>query len=115
MFADYEAAVRPSGCPTGGAFHLVHQPESPPPVSTAIVVAVSSLTGLEPTHMRPLNDVVDPDALNRHVDEIRNRSAVLSFEFHGYRVAVRGDGHVEFTAVEESEPTADGNEDAAPH
>lgn len=33
-------------------------------VSMAVVRAVSALTGGEPCSMRPLTDVVDPDALN---------------------------------------------------
>lgn len=92
-----------------GAFHADHPRRGPWPVSTTVVLGVASLTGTRPTSMPPLNDTIDPDVLNRHVRQRRNRDVAVSFEFQGYRVAVWDDGHVMFTPLNH-EPV--GGEDA---
>lgn len=100
MIANRDPNTRPEGDSRSGSGCVDHNPRDPWPVSTTVVLAISSLAGIDPTELRPLNDVVDPDALNQHVHEIRERDAELSFCYHGYRVTVRGDGHIELAVIE---------------
>lgn len=98
MFATYEKCVEPEFDSRTGNYHIDYDADSAWPVSTAIVLALSSLTDLESTSMCPLNDVVDADALNEHVRG-RERDAEMSFESHGYRVSVRSDGRIRFAST----------------
>lgn len=98
MFATYEKSVEPKFDSRSGGYWIDFDPHSSWPVSTAVVLALSSLTGTEPTEMRPLNDLVDADSLNAHVRG-RERNAELSFDFHGYLVSVRGDGRITFDST----------------
>jgi len=62
----------------------------------SIVRAVAAVTGTEPTEMRPLYEVVDPEAMNRLVTRsgARTRPIRLSFRFENCAVTVHADGHV---------------------
>lgn len=97
LLATSETTMHPEFDPRADVHRIEHESESPWPVSTTIVLALSSLTGIEPTAMLPLYRAVDPDALSHHVQG-RDRDAELSFEHHGYQVTVRGDGHIEITS-----------------
>lgn len=112
MTATRSTSIRPASDPRTEAYHVEHSPHSPWPVSTTVVLGIASLTDLEPTSMLPLHSAVDPDALNRHVSDIRDRHAELSFEFQGYRVTVRGDGHIRFVPHEDTSP--DSSDDGHP-
>lgn len=65
-------------------------------VCVAIVEAVSTVIGTEPTRLDPLYDVVDTDALERLV-ETGGTDTEITFAFEGCRVAVFGDGGVVVT------------------
>ncbi|WP_311173519.1 HalOD1 output domain-containing protein [Halobellus ordinarius] len=65
-------------------------------VSTDIVLAVAELSGSDPTELRPLNDVIDADALDslfsrKHPGSENDR---VSFNYQGYRVTVYRDGEI---------------------
>lgn len=100
MNATTEERVRPTFDPTRRVYRVEHDEGSPWPASTTIVLAVSSLTEVEPTDLLPLNGVVDPDALEHHVRG-KAHGARLSFDFHGFHVTVRDDGHVELDSDED--------------
>lgn len=59
-------------------------------VSEAIVVAVADATDREPTEMRPLYDVVDPDALNSLFSPsgLATDETQVTFSYEGCRVAL---------------------------
>jgi hypothetical protein len=92
-----------SGTGTIGVHYSEHTPW---PASTTVVLGIASLTGQEPTSLRPLHGAVDPDTLNQHVRDDWDRDATLSFEFHGYRVTVGGGGHIEFAPLADHVPTS---------
>lgn len=100
MSATPATTIRPEFDAQTGTHRVVHDPDSPWEASTTLVLAISSVTGEEPTDMLPLSRAVDPDVLNRHVGG-RDRGATLSFEFDGHRVSVEDSGRIEFTAVDE--------------
>ncbi len=100
MSTTYQSSIRPELDPGSDIARVFHDPESSWNVSTTIVLAVQSLTGDEPTEMLPLNRAVDPDMLVDHLQG-PDRSAQVTFEFHGYEVSVRDDGQVTFSPLEE--------------
>lgn len=67
------------------------------PLSVAVVEAVAEATGRDPTEIEPLNEYIDPDALN---DLFEPRSdgdrseATVSFPLEDHLVIVRGDGTI---------------------
>ncbi|MDF9744015.1 HalOD1 output domain-containing protein [Natrinema salsiterrestre] len=68
----------------------------------AIVRGVAAVTGTDPMEMRPLYDVLDPEAVNQFVTHAsgRGRPTRLSFRFEDCAVAVHADGRVVVTPCE---------------
>lgn len=99
MFAPYNSSVQPEFDSRSGVYRTTHDTDHPWPASTTTVLALGRLTGVEPTDMLPLAGAVNPDTLNHHVQREASE-AELSFEFYGYDVTVRGDGHIEFESVD---------------
>jgi hypothetical protein len=64
--------------------------------SVAVVMAVAAREGVDPTELSPpLNDVVDPDALDALFAGSDDESiGSLTFDYRGYSVEVRSDGRV---------------------
>lgn len=66
--------------------------------SEAVVEAVADAEGVEPTDLRPLYEVVDPDALDSLFRERLGRGepalGLITFQYQGYRVQVDEDGRV---------------------
>jgi hypothetical protein len=62
----------------------------------AIVKRVAALEGVDHTELVPLYECIDPDALNALVRwaEPSARPLQIEFTYHGYDVAVTGDGVV---------------------
>lgn len=66
-----------------------------------LVLAVADAKGVSPMALPPLNDVIDPDALDTIVnsfdgEEPSDRGRV-TFTYSGYTVVVDGDGEVSVT------------------
>jgi hypothetical protein len=65
-------------------------------VSSAIIVALSELTGEPPENLDPLFDAVDPDCLDGLFAPTRNSQARIiggvEFEYNGYWIVVRANG-----------------------
>ncbi|MFB6178446.1 MAG: HalOD1 output domain-containing protein [Halorientalis sp.] len=65
--------------------------------SVAIVEAVANVSGREPTAMRPLFEVLDPDAIDSLLpsgNEAHDGSLSVSLRFDGYDVTVDDRGSV---------------------
>lgn len=103
MIATQTTTVQPEYNSRAGAYHIYHRPRNPWPVSTTIVLGISSLTDTDPTSMLPLYGAADPDVLERHVTDVRDRDVELTFKFHGYGVTVHSDGHIEFAPLDDRE------------
>lgn len=62
--------------------------------SRAVIDAVASAEDADPSELDPLNDVVDPDALNKLFDDKDVEYGRVVFRYHGYTVTVDRHGRV---------------------
>ncbi len=68
--------------------------------SEALIAAVATLSGTEPTSLSPLYDVVDPEALDSLYEHVREHTGSTSsdhqitFPYEGYEVRVGFDGRI---------------------
>lgn len=61
----------------------------------AVTSAVADAEGVDPWDLRPLYDVVDPEALESLVGESStDRVLEVTFAYHGYEVTVDAEGDV---------------------
>ena len=75
-------------------------------ISETVVTAVAEAKGVDPLDLKPLYDVIDPDALNRMFrPSAGSPPAVmeLSFSMAGCKVVVHGDGEVVVTPPAETD------------
>ncbi|WP_164974731.1 HalOD1 output domain-containing protein [Halegenticoccus tardaugens] len=63
-------------------------------VSVDVVTAVAEVIGDDPLEMKPLRDVLDPDALDELIRSMADTEGTVSFELAGCEVSVRGDGGI---------------------
>ena len=82
-----------------GTYHTWCDETEYEPVSTALLVAVSSVLGVEPDDLEALSECIDPDALNEifvhwRGDEPRIGDGSVSFTFSQCAVTVRADGEI---------------------
>lgn len=67
-----------------------------------IVDGVAVVQDTHPLHpAEPLYDAVDPDALQRLVDDPSTTDLEIAFEYHACRITVDGDGSVTVSPVQE--------------
>ncbi|WP_226038991.1 HalOD1 output domain-containing protein [Natrinema sp. DC36] len=90
------AADSPVEDPERGSFTARYDWTANDDPSISIVRTVAAVTGTEPTEMRPLYEVVDPEAMNRLLTRAgaRTRPIRLSFRFENCAVTVHADGRV---------------------
>lgn len=78
------------------------QPETTPSVAADVVSKIAEREGIEPTELRPLHGVVDPDALNAifaaRAPGVARAGGRVTFPYCGYVVQVHGDGRVHVRA-----------------
>lgn len=75
-------------------------PTYDPTPSTRVVLKVADALGIDPIEVDVLNDVVDPDALDRLAGDARgagNPEVLLSFTLSGCSVIVDGAGDIDVT------------------
>lgn len=78
---------------------VVTEWESDESPGARVVDALAAVTGKSPTQLRPLYEVIDPDALDRFLDDApiapdRSPDRAVSFRYEGCTVTVRGDGRI---------------------
>ena len=79
------------------------QPGGRVPPSEAVVTAVARQTDVAPTHLPPLHDVIDPDALDALFAPTPTAGRMdggVSFEYSGYEFTVHAHGYVETSPVD---------------
>lgn len=91
-------AIRPTFDSDTETYHMSHDADASWPISTSIVLSLSSLTEDDPTEMSPLVRAVDTDELQGHISGQSHR-AEMNFQWHDFRVSVRDDGETTFTPV----------------
>ncbi|MFA9501953.1 HalOD1 output domain-containing protein [Natrinema sp. H-ect1] len=82
-----------------GTYHTWCDDRAYEPVSTALLMTVSSVLGVEPDDLEALSECIDPDALNAlfvhwRGDEPRIGDGSVSFTFSECAVTVYADGEV---------------------
>ncbi len=82
-----------------GTYHTWCEDDAYEPVSTALLMTVSSVLGVEPDDLEALSECVEPDALNAlfihwRGDEPRVGDGSISFTFSQCSVTVRSDGEI---------------------
>ncbi|WP_049926553.1 HalOD1 output domain-containing protein [Halopiger goleimassiliensis] len=90
-----------------GTYHVWCDEADYEPVSLALLVAVSSIRGVEPEELEPLSERIDPDALNALIDHWRadrphSVEGSISFSFADCTVTISADGEI----VIDPEPSA---------
>ena len=65
-----------------------HRPEDDTPISTAMVEAISAVADVPITDLPPLDDMIDPDALD-HLFAAHQVPSCLMFQYIGYTVVVQ--------------------------
>lgn len=69
------------------------------PVSTAVIEAISSLTGRSTLDLPPMYATIDPDALDALFAD-RLTDGAVSFTYVGHRVTVHADRTIELTPLD---------------
>lgn len=82
-----------------GTYHTWYDSGDYEPVSTALLMTVSSVLGVEPEDLEALHECIDPDALNAifvhwRGDEPRVGDGSVSFTFSRCDVTVCSDGEI---------------------
>jgi hypothetical protein len=102
---------RDTGEEDGAVFstHWLTETDAPVTPSETVVATVGEATGRSPESLRPLFDVIDPDALDRlfRRDDRRIDGAVngvLSFSYEGCEVRVHADGETIVIPKADDEP-----------
>jgi hypothetical protein len=103
-----EDAPKPEYDAQRGLYRLDWDPGSDRDLSTLVVHGVTSIADRDHTELPPLNDVVDPGALNalfahKHNDTPRTGGSV-SFSLSGYGVTVESDGRILIAPPDDGEP-----------
>lgn len=72
-------------------------------ISYRVVTEVATASGADPADLRPLHDVIDPDALEALFDDTDGAKLTdghVSFNYEGHLVRVEGDGVVSVSQIE---------------
>ena len=86
------------------SLHAFTWSESDQP-SSAIVIAISEVTGTDPIDLEPLYNVVNPDSLNSLFDSTApsRLDGSVSFEYCGYQVTIKADGRGFISELDDSD------------
>lgn len=96
-----------------GTYHTWCDDGAYEPVSTALLMTVSSVLGVEPDDLEALSECIEPDALNAlfvhwRGDEPRVGDGSISFTFSRCHVTVRADGEIVIDPTRRNIVLADG-------
>ncbi len=87
------------------AYHSYHEPGNGG-IGTTIMDALTSISEQSPSELGPLNDVIDPDALDRlfhsQPDGRPRGSGYIHFSIQNYEVSVHSSGHISITPHHEN-------------
>jgi hypothetical protein len=97
-----------------GTYRVTAEEDRGRSLSTRIIFAVAEITETEPTELRPLNDVVDPEALDDLFEErvAGNDTDLVAFNYAGVRVSVYRDGELLLQLRQATPPVSDGDDSA---
>lgn len=90
--------------PGPGTFHTSFSEAEPP--SVVIPRSLAALEDVEPTHLDPLAESIEPDALDtlfRKSEDGKKDAIVTKFKVCGYCVTVRDDGSITIEEAKDSQ------------
>jgi len=92
----------------GPAINAQYRPGGPGGPTTAVIQAVATAAGTDPTDLAPLYEAIDTEAPNRLFAEhqgVAGAGAVLSLTVDTWNVFVRADGHIRvYDATQPTDP-----------
>ena len=77
---------------TDVAVHVTATPERE--FGEVVLYAIAEELDTDPAKLPPIADQVDPDLLNRFLDEDGPAAKSITFEYLGYDVVLTGEGHL---------------------
>lgn len=84
--------------PTTETYYAQHDWENERPLTTTIVETVAVVTNNQPSDLEPMNDAIDPEALERIIHSLRNADrrsgGNVRFRFNDLPVVVSSDGEI---------------------
>lgn len=84
--------------PDTQTYHIYHDWEQSPSISTTVSLGVATLDGVRPEDIEPLHHVIDPDALDALYQSVSEDPSVwhdcVSFPWEGRDVTVYADGEI---------------------
>ena len=86
-------------------------------VAVDVVLLVADRTGVEPADLPPIEEAIDPDALDALFSSARtdgSQRGYVEFTYYGHRVTVPLDGDRTITVVEEPAAATNGSGRSAP-
>ncbi|MFD1563711.1 HalOD1 output domain-containing protein [Haloarchaeobius amylolyticus] len=94
-----------------GTYHTWYDGNSCEPVSTALLLTLSSVLAVDPTDLETLSEYIEPDALNSlvgHWQRDEPRAGSVSFAFAQCGVTIHADGELVIDPAHRS-ATSNGN------
>ena len=92
-------SVQPVFDATAVCYRYQHDAESPVPPSTAVVLAVGSITDERPRAMPVLRETIAPETIDTLVSDT-GTTGTLSFEYHGHSVTVDASGNLRLVPLQ---------------
>jgi hypothetical protein len=93
--------------PESDTYRIEWEPASEEDLATLIVVAVAEITDVDHTELTPLNDVIDPDALNAifapRKDGLERSGGRVLFSLSGHEITVDSSGRVVIDTSDEGD------------
>lgn len=80
-------------------------------VSVSVILAVARVSGTDPNEQKPLDTVIDPDALDSLFDRTHESTGgttdCIPFTYAGFRITVYRDDEVSLQLRDDATPTPD--------
>lgn len=99
----------PTYDPGSGTYVVDWDPKTGEDLGILVVMGVAAVADLDHTELQPLNQVVDPDALNKlfapRKDGVQRVGGRVSFTLSGYHVTVYSEGRIVIDPIDEGERT----------
>jgi len=98
--------------PQTDTYRAEWDPASEEDLGTRVVVAIAEVANLEHTELTPLNDVIDPDALNAlfapRKDGVERPGGRVQFSLSGHEVTVDSSGRIVIDTPDADDPLESG-------
>lgn len=98
--------------PDTDTYRAEWDPATEDDLGTRVVVAIAEISDLDHTDLTPLNEVIDPDALNAifapRKDGVDRAGGRVQFSLSGHEVTVESSGRIVVDTPDERDPLESG-------